>query len=223
MAVAIDPLTQRTEHPRYVVRPSQPNPGGQAGVQTTSQSSSGSTTLGPSFSAIFAANAAAATAAGTTAATTVGTTPAITPAAVTSAASTGATSVTTPSTSSSVSSDQNDPAGPLFGPNPWVADPTGYGPNGVITHYNPVYFATQQTAETVAQMLGGTVVPSVQITTAPGSPFQQNQLNLMVQLPNGGLINPGFIADLYTHNWPQPFINQQIAAEVAGATPATAT
>jgi hypothetical protein len=43
----------------------------------------------------------------------------------------------------------------------------------------------------------------------------------MVQLPNGGLINPGLIADIYTHGWNQAFENQQVAAEVAGAVPAS--
>ncbi len=57
------------------------------------------------------------------------------------------------------------------------------------------------------------------LTPSQGSPFQQNQPNLMVQLPNGGLINPGLIADIYTHGWNQAFINQQVANEVAGATP----
>jgi hypothetical protein len=120
------------------------------------------------------------------------------------------------------SDDDDDPAGPLFGANPWVADPTGSGPTGV-TNYNPIYFATQQTAETVAQMVGGTVVSANEITTAPGSPFQQNQPNLMVQLPNGGQINPGLVADIYTHGWNQSFENQQVANEVAGAAPAGAT
>jgi hypothetical protein len=69
-------------------------------------------------------------------------------------------------------------------------------------------------------MVGGTVVSMNEITSAPGSPFQQNQPNLMVQLPNGGLINPGLVADIYTHGWNQAFENQQVANEVAGAAPA---
>jgi hypothetical protein len=62
-------------------------------------------------------------------------------------------------------------------------------------------------------------VQSDQITTAPGSPFGQDEANYMVQLPNGGLVNPGFIADIYAHGWNQQFIDQQVAAEVAGAQP----
>jgi hypothetical protein len=165
----------------------------------------------PSFTAVFAQIAAAAAAAGTSVAST---TPAgAGPAVVTPTAAT----LTTTSTDATTATAADGPAGPLFGSNPWVTDPTGEGPNSTVTHYNPVYFATQQTAQTVAQMLGGTVTQSVQITTAPGSPFQQDQPNYMVQLPNGGQVNPGFIADLYTHGWNQAFINQQISAEVAGA------
>jgi hypothetical protein len=104
----------------------------------------------------------------------------------------------------------------VFGANPWIADPTGQGPGGV-THYNPEYFATEQTAERVAQIVGGQVVQGNTLTNAPGSPFTLDQPELMVQLPSGGQINPGLIASLFTHNWPQSFVNQQIANEVAGA------
>jgi hypothetical protein len=113
-----------------------------------------------------------------------------------------------------------DSSGSPFGANPWLTDPTGSGP-GPVTNYNPIYFATAQTAQTVAQMTGGTVVSENEITSAPGSPFQQNQPNLMVELPNGGLINPGLVADIYTHGWNQAFENQQVANEVAGAAPAS--
>jgi hypothetical protein len=109
--------------------------------------------------------------------------------------------------------------GSPFGANPWLTDPTESGP-GPVTNYNPIYFATAQTAQTVAQMTGGTVVSINQMTSAPGSPFQQNQPNLMVELPNGGLVNPGLVADIYTHGWNQAFENQQVASEVAGAAPA---
>jgi hypothetical protein len=176
---------------------------------TAAATTQSQTTQAPSFSAVFAQIAAAAAAAGTTVASTA-------PAGAGSAVVTPTSTTTTASTDAATSADADGPAGPLFGPNPWLSDPTASGPNGV-TDENPIYFASQQTAQTVAQMLGGQVVQSVQILTAPGSPFQQNQPNNMVQLPNGGLVNPGFIADLYTHGWNQAFINQQIAAEVAGA------
>ncbi len=175
-----------------------------AGTATSQTSAQAQTPEAPSFTAVFAQIAAAAAAAGTTVASTA-------PGAVQPAAAASATTAA------------NGPAGPLFGPNPWMTDPTGSNPDGTVTHYNPVYFATQQTAQTVAGMLGGQVVQSVQITTAPGSTFQQNQPNYMVQLPNGGLVNPGFIADFYAHGYSQPLINQQIANTVAGAQPALNT
>jgi hypothetical protein len=176
----------------------------------------------PSFTAVFAQIAEQAAAAGTTVASIAGSAqPASQPVVTTMAPTTGTptANVTTPSTAAAPPADADSgPAGPLFGANPWLNDPTGANPDGSVTHYNPVYFATQQTAQTVAGMLGGQVVQSIQITNAPGSPFMQNQPNLMVQLANGGLVNPGFIADLYTHGWNQDFINQQISAEVADAT-----
>jgi hypothetical protein len=156
----------------------------------------------PGFSAVFASIAAAAAAAGTTVAST--------------ASPTGATPGPAPATGATLGGDSAESP---FGENPWLADPTGSGPGGMVTNYNPIYFATQQTAQTVAQMVGGTVVSGNEITTAPGSPFQQNQPNLMVQLPNGGLINPGLVADIYTHGWNTSFVDQQVANEVAGATP----
>jgi hypothetical protein len=67
-------------------------------------------------------------------------------------------------------------------------------------------------------MLGGTVVASDDITSAPGSPFMQSQPNLMVQLPNGALVNAGLVAQIYTHGYPQSTINQMVA-QIA-ATPA---
>ena len=176
---------------------------------TAAASSAATATTAPSFTAVFAAISAAATAAGTTVATTAPPTAgSTTPAAAAAAAPVAAPADTT-----------DDPAGPLFGANPWLTDPTGSGP-GPVTNYNPIYFATPQTAQTVAQMVGGTVVSEQVFTPSPGSPFQQNEPNLMVQLPNGGLVNPGLVADIYTHGWNQTFVNQQVANEVAGAEPA---
>lgn len=103
----------------------------------------------------------------------------------------------------------------VFGPAPWVTRPTGLGPDGASYDYNPLYFATPETAAAVAQMVGGTVVPSNQFTSAPGSTFQQQQPNLMVRLSNGALINPGLVAGFYTHGYPQSLVDQMIANEVA--------
>lgn len=165
----------------------------------------------PSFSAVFAQIAAAADAAGTTVASTA------TAAGGTSTSSAPAAVAQQASSASTAADPSADPAGSLFGADPWLTDPTGDGPNGTVTNYNPIYFATQQTAETVAQMVGGGVVESNQMVTSPGSPFGQNQPNYMVQLPDGAQVNPGLIADIYSHGWSQSLINEQVANEVAGA------
>jgi hypothetical protein len=106
----------------------------------------------------------------------------------------------------------------VFGPSPWVTNPIGTGPNGITFGYNPLYFATEATAQQVAQMVGGKVVQSNEFTKdTPGTPFAQQQPNEMVQLANGALINPGLIASLYTHGYPQWEVDQYVAAQVAGA------
>jgi hypothetical protein len=200
-------LTRVVHNPRIPTKTATP-----VATPTTTDSSASGASTAPSFTAVFAALSAQATAAGTTVATT-----APPPAGSTkpNAATAAPAPVATPADDAT-----DDPAGPLFGANPWLTDPTGSGPGGGVTNYNPIYFATPQTAQTVAQMVGGTVVSTQVFTPSPGSPFQQNQPNLMVQLPNGGLINPGLVADIYTHGWNQSFVNQQVANEVAGAQPA---
>ncbi len=101
----------------------------------------------------------------------------------------------------------------VFGPTPWISNPTGQGPGGSIYNYNPYYFATPQTAAKVAQMVGGIVVQTCAFTPN-GGPFAQTQANQMVQLPNGRMINPGLVASFYTHGYPQSYIDQLIATEV---------
>jgi hypothetical protein len=105
----------------------------------------------------------------------------------------------------------------VFGPNPWLDNPTGHGPNGIAYSYNPIYFATLATAAKVAQMMGGTVVETYAIT--PFGPFQQQQKNAMVELPDGRLINAGLVASYFSHGWPQSLIDRAIAADVAGTNP----
>jgi hypothetical protein len=92
----------------------------------------------------------------------------------------------------------------------WLSDPTGSGA-GFSWDYNPIYFATEQTAETVAQILGGTVVQTDDITSAAGSPLQQNQANYMVELSSGAEVNAGLVADLYNHGYPQSYIDQELS------------
>jgi hypothetical protein len=101
-----------------------------------------------------------------------------------------------------------------FGSDPWLNSPSGLAPDGTTYNYNSQYFATPQTAAAVAQMLGGTVVQANEITSAPGSTFQQQQPNEMVKLSNGALVNPGLVAGFYTHGYPQSVIDQMIANEV---------
>jgi hypothetical protein len=100
----------------------------------------------------------------------------------------------------------------VFGESPWMTNPSGQGPLGVY-YYNPVYFATAQTAEKVAQLLGGTVVQQNAICSASGSPFQQLQPNYMVQMPNGRITNPGLVAAYYTRGYPQSFIDRLLDIE----------
>jgi hypothetical protein len=100
----------------------------------------------------------------------------------------------------------------VFGPNPWMTNPMGQGPLGVYS-YNPIYFATAQTAAKVAELLGGTVVQQNSLCGASGSPFQQLQPNYMVQLPNGRVTNPGLVAAYYTRGYPQSFIDRLLAIE----------
>ena len=99
----------------------------------------------------------------------------------------------------------------VFGPNPWISNPTGTGPDGSSYSYNPMYFATAATAAQVAQMVGGTVVASDQLANAGG--FAQQQPNQMVRLANGTLINAGLVASFYTHGYPQSYVDRLVANE----------
>ena len=83
-------------------------------------------------------------------------------------------------------------------------------------YYNNIYFATPDTAAKVAQMLGGKVVAMNDIT--PFGPFQQNQPNQMVLMPDGRLINAGLVAGFYDHGFTQQTVDKMIAAEVSGNT-----
>jgi hypothetical protein len=110
----------------------------------------------------------------------------------------------------------------VFGPNVWMTDPIGLNPDGTNFEYNPIYFATENTAQAVAQLVGGTVVAKDMITTA-GGPFVQLQPNYMVQMPNGALINPGLVASFYTFGFSQSQVDTMIAQEVANTPPPAQT
>ena len=104
----------------------------------------------------------------------------------------------------------------VFGASPWVANPSGKNPDGTQFGYNPWYFATPQAAAQVARLLGGKVVASNEFT-APGSPFVQQQPNLMVEMPDGRRINAGLVASFYAHGYPQSYIDSLIAAQINGS------
>jgi hypothetical protein len=99
----------------------------------------------------------------------------------------------------------------VFGASPWESAPSGQGPLGVY-YYNPTYFATAATAEKVAQLIGGKVVQRNEFCGV-GSPFQQNQPNNMVELPNGRVVNPGLVATFYMRGYPQSFIDRLLSIE----------
>ena len=129
----------------------------------------------------------------------------------------GASSNTVSAQAAQVAAPVTPTAQSVFGDNPWLDSPTGMAPDGSIYGYNQQYFATPQTAATVAQMVGGTVVQANEMTSAPGSTFQQQQPNEMVKLKNGALINPGLVAGFYTHGYPQSMVDQMIANEVTNS------
>jgi hypothetical protein len=101
----------------------------------------------------------------------------------------------------------------LFGANPWITNAGGNGPNGGYS-YNKYYFATPETAAKVAQILGGKVVATNDLT--PYGPFVQNQANQMVQMPDGRLINAGIIASYYDHGWSQQTVDALVNGEITG-------
>ncbi len=103
----------------------------------------------------------------------------------------------------------------LFGSSPFVENPVERLPDGSLYNLNPIWFATAETASKVAQMLGGTVVAVNDFTTS-SSPVQQLQPNLMVKMPNGFVINAGYVASLYSHGFSQSYIDELVAGWVDG-------
>jgi hypothetical protein len=88
----------------------------------------------------------------------------------------------------------------VFGSHPYVENPTMALPDGTVASYNPMWFATRETAQKVADILGGTVVEKNAFTGDAGL-VQQQQVNQMVQLPNGRLVNAGLVASYYDHGF----------------------
>jgi hypothetical protein len=138
------------------------------------------------------------------------------PAAATPTTAASSPSLSHTQTAAPVTTDASVPTPEsTFGGSPWLANPVGTNPDGSQFSYNPWYFATPQAATQVAQMLGGTVVSQNEFTS-PGSPFVQQQPNLMVQMPDGRQINAGLVASFYAHGYPQSYINTRIANEING-------
>lgn len=119
---------------------------------------------------------------------------------------------------SSAAPDTAAPATPtvasVFGSQPWLDDPGGTGPNGAKWDYNPIYFATQATADKVASMLGGSVVEKNDIVT--GGPFQQSAPNELIQFADGRTVNAGLIANMFNHGYPQSYIDALLKNETDG-------
>jgi hypothetical protein len=126
--------------------------------------------------------------------------------------STPATPSTTPATPAAPNSATPDPAAAaspslesVFGSQPFLNSPGGTGPGGAKWNYNPVYFATQATAEKVASLVGGTVVQKNDILTS--GPFQQSAPNELIQFADGRTVNAGLIANFFNHGYPQSYID----------------
>jgi hypothetical protein len=95
-----------------------------------------------------------------------------------------------------------------------MTDPTATQPDGSTVPYNPYFFGTAATAATLAQMVGGTVVATDPINVGG---FSQNQPTEMVQLADGTLVNAGAVASIYTHGYPQSYIDQLLVKELGGS------
>ena len=183
--------------------------------KTDSPTSTGSSAPGANFGTeLKNQTAPAVTAAATTTTTTTTTDPAPVSRMIGTASPWSPTTVVAP-TPAAVPAAMAPTAQSLFGANPWSTGAGGTGPNGDYS-YNQYYFATPQTAATVASMLGGKVVAMDAIT--PSGPFKQNQPNQMVQMPDGRLINAGLVAGFYDHGYTQQTVDKMIAAEVSGDT-----
>ncbi len=147
-------------------------------------------------------------------------TPAATPAATTVSTPVATAPITSGGSGSSLipgvqSTDPNAVlnAQQVFGSSPWMSNPTVTGPAGSYS-LNPEYFASQQTAQMVAQMVGGTVVPVNNMANTPGNVNSQNMPNEMVELSDGGMINAGLVAGFFSHGYSLSMVQSMIQNEV---------
>lgn len=102
----------------------------------------------------------------------------------------------------------------VFGANPWMTNTSGSTPLGQSYGFNSLYFATDTTAEKVAQLLGGKVVQENALCGDNGV-FLQQQKNNMIELPNGRIVNAGLIANFYNHGYTQSYIDTLIQHELS--------
>jgi len=102
----------------------------------------------------------------------------------------------------------------VFGDQVWMSNPGYTAPDGGSHAYNPTYFASAATAQKVADMVGGKVVPMNAMAAA--GVMLQTEPNLMVQLPDGKILNPGLIANYYNHGYPQSYVDTLVQAEIRG-------
>lgn len=100
-----------------------------------------------------------------------------------------------------------------IGDDAFVAQPTGKMPDGRSYGFNPVYFASDETAQKIADLVGGIVVKRADLVDTGG--FAQDQLNNMIQMPNGKLINAGLLASVFTHGYSEYYCEQFIARETS--------
>ena len=116
-------------------------------------------------------------------------------------------------TATATTATETQPAGPPptptleseFGTQTFLDNPTFTGPLGDSFDYNPVYFATVQTAQKIASMVGGTVVE--QNDMAPYGQFKQAAPNEMIQFADGHKVNAGVIASFFSHGYSQSYID----------------
>lgn len=113
----------------------------------------------------------------------------------------------------------------------YQTDPTGVGPpqgdvtrddfgQPIVTHYNPQLFGTNNTAQNLAQQLGGQVIsaPSREAGGGtPGSPWTMPDANY-IRMPNGAIVNAGTLQS-YLDAFGPEVGQRMIQQEIAGSTP----
>lgn len=104
----------------------------------------------------------------------------------------------------------------VFGTTPW-AYPIINSPSGLV-NWTGNDFATQQTAADVVEMIGGAIVPVNPFAATPGAVMSSNIPMLVVVLTSGVPVNPGQIANFFTHGDSLGQIREMIQEEIVNAT-----